>query len=160
MRSTTIFVIALTATFTLSLTDVEAKDEIYRWVDENGLVHFDDQPDPQGRAEQIDVQSSSGISAQPAATPAVTGTDPAQAPAPSYAQQRRDERAEARRKAAQEQEVYDEACAQRRQLVAQMAPSTRLMATNEDGEVVRMDDNDRLEILDEAKTYIAANCDK
>ena len=51
-------------------------------------------------------------------------------------------------------------CAQRRTLVSQLEPSSRVMVKMEDGTVTRLDDNIRLETLNEAKTYIANNCEK
>ena len=143
-----------------SATDALADDEIYRWVDENGVVHFGDRADEHANAEKISIQTSRGVNSQPPGATAATGISQAQNPEPSYAQQRRDERAERHRKAAEKQAAIDAGCEQRHQLVAQMEPSTRVMATTEDGTVVRMDDNDRLEILDEAKAYIAKNCEK
>ena len=51
-------------------------------------------------------------------------------------------------------------CEQRYQLVSQLEPSTRVIVEYEDGTVGRLDDNERLEMLNEAKAYIAEKCDK
>jgi hypothetical protein len=53
-----------------------------------------------------------------------------------------------------------EACEQRKEIVSKLEPSPRVMVQMPDGTVTRMDDNLRLETLEEAKSYIAANCDK
>ncbi len=155
MRITTIPMAVLIVMLVLSATNAVAKNEVYRWVDENGVVHFGDRPDGQTNAEQVDIQKgpiSSTLSSPP---PVSTNT----IQEPSYADQLRDERAEKRREAAEQQQAIAEGCAQRRQIVAQLEPHTRVIVQHEDGTVTRMDDNERLETLGEAKAYIAENCD-
>ena len=51
-------------------------------------------------------------------------------------------------------------CKNNRERVATLEPVTRVLYEQEDGSVVRMDDNDRLEKLAESKAFIAENCDK
>lgn len=155
MRIATILMAVLVFTLVLSATDAIAKDEIYRWVDENGVVHFGDRSDGQAGAEKIKVQENRS-SGQAASAPVSTDTGQQ----PSYAQQRRDERAEKHKEAAEKEQAIAAGCEQRRQLVAQLEPSTRVMVRLEDGTVTRMDDNKRLDTLGEAKAYIAENCDK
>ena len=156
MRIATILTAVFISTLLLSAMDAAAEDEIYRWVDEHGVVHFGNRPGGQAGAEKVDIPESQINNTQPGATTASgdTGMEP------SYAQQRRDERAEKHREAAEKEQALEAGCAQRRQLVAQLEPSTRVMVSYEDGTVTRMDDNDRLEKLNEAKAYIAENCDK
>ena len=158
-------IITLTAVTSIWLTfltsHASAKDEVYRWVDENGVVHIQDQPPGNTDAEQIEIDNSpaTGDQASPYSTRATDDLsgDPAE---PNRAQQQRDERAKKRLERIEDQEITDAACTQRRKLVEQMEPSTRVMVQyHETGEVVRMDDNKRLEILNEAKSYIAKNCD-
>jgi hypothetical protein len=155
MRITTISVAALMIALVLSASNAVAKNEVYRWVDENGVVHFGDRPDGQTNAEQVDIQKSPSSSLS-SSSPVSTNTDQQ----PSYADQLRDERAEKRRAAAGQQQAIAAGCVQRRQLVAQLEPSTRVMVEHEDGTVTRMDDNERLETLGEAKAYIAEKCVK
>ena len=155
MRIATILMAIFISILVLSATDAIAKDEIYRWVDENGVVHFGDRPGGQAGVEKIDIPESQINSTQP--TSAAAATDTSQPP--SRAQQQRDERAEKRKEAAEKKQAIAAGCEQRRQLVAQLEPSTRVMARLEDGTVTRMDDNKRLETLGEAKAYIAKNCD-
>ena len=156
MRIATILMAVFISILVLSATDAIAEDEIYRWVDENGVVHFGDRPGGQAGVEKIDIPESRINSTQPASADASGDTSQQ----PSQAQQQRDERAVNRKEAAEKQEVLEANCATRRQEVAQLEPSTRVMVTYEDGTVIRMDDNDRLEKLNEAKAYIAENCDK
>ena len=133
-----------------------AAEEVYRWVDENGVVHFGDRAPDQGNAEKVSVKPSSGAESSPASPNAEQTVDPQ----PSYAQQLRDARAEKRAETEENEKMIAEACKQRRTLVSQLEPSTRVMVRLEDGTVTRMDDNIRLETLNEAKTYIANNCEK
>ena len=156
MRIATILMAVFISTLVLSATDAIAEDEIYRWVDENGVVHFGDRPDGQAGVEKIDVQENQSSSAQASSAPVSTDANQQ----PSYAQQQRDERAKKRREAAEKEQAIAAGCQQRRQLVAQLEPSTRVMVRLEDGTVTRLDDNERLESLAEAKAYIAGNCDK
>jgi len=156
MRIATILMAVFISMLVLSATDATAKNEIYRWVDENGVVHFGDRPGGQAKVEKIDIPENRVSNTRPASV-AASGDTSQQ---PSYAQQQRDERATNRKEAAEKQKALEAGCAQRRQLVAQLEPSTRVMVRYEDGTVTRMDDNDRLEKLGEAKAYIAENCDK
>ena len=47
-----------------------AKGEIYRWVDENGVVHFGDRVHKKNDAEKISIPQIHGVSTQPSAGPA------------------------------------------------------------------------------------------
>jgi len=158
-------IITLTTVITISLAfyaaNAAATDEVYRWVDENGVVHFQNQPPANTEAEQLefDNRPTTGDQASPYST--LTIDEPAgEPPEPNRAQQLRDERAKKRLQRIEDQEITEAACTQRRKFVEEMEPSTRVMVKYHDtGEVVRLDDNKRLEILDEAKSFIAKNCD-
>jgi len=155
MRIATILMAIFISILVLSATDAIAEDQIYRWVDENGVVHFGDRPGGQAGVEKIDIPESQINSTQPTSVAAATDTSQP----PSRAQQQRDERAEKRKETAEKKQAIAAGCEQRRQLVAQLEPSTRVMVRLEDGTVTRLDDNKRLETLGEAKAYIAENCD-
>lgn len=158
MRISTVSIAIFIATFALLATDAMAKDEVYRWVDKDGVVHFGDRPAGQTNAEKIDVQTDSGKATS--SVPATANPDQQQEPQTSYAQQRRDERAEVRKATAEKDKDLAAGCAHHKQLVSQLEPSTRVMVEYEDGTVIRMDDNDRLKKLAESKAYIAENCNK
>ena len=129
-----------------------AQEEVYRWVDDKGVVHFGDRPPQQADVEKISIPDTQ---TQPAAN-----QEAAQDTQPNLAQQLREERAEARKEREANAEVAAKSCAKAREIVSQLEPMTRVMVTHEDGTVTRMDDNDRLEKLDEAKAVVAENCDK
>ena len=157
MRNSTFWMAVLTAAITMAATDATAIDEVYRWVDDKGVVHFGDRQPENTDAEAIDLRESESTGVQPSANPAATADALGEAE-PSYAQQQRDARAENRKEAAESQAAIDAGCQQRREIVAQLEPSTRVMVRDEDGEVYRLDDNVRLKALDEAKAYIVEKC--
>jgi len=158
MRFATILVIVFITAFLIWVPDTLAEDEIYRWVDKDGVVHFGNRPPENGVAESVSIPQSASVNTQVPANPPANDAGQPEKPPPSLAQQLRDERAEARQKKEERDKVISEACAQRRTLVSQLEPSTRVMVQLEDGTVSRLDDNVRLETLNEAKTYIANNC--
>lgn len=159
MRITYILMAVLITTLGVSAMNAVARDEVYRWVDEDGVVHFSALPGEHADAVPVKIRKSMSVSSQPSSTPAPEGTSPLEEPQPSYAQQQRDERAKHRKEAAEKQRDIAAGCEQRRQIVARLEPSTRVMVRLEDGSVTRMDDNERLETLAEAKDYIAGKCD-
>jgi len=157
MRKATFCTVVLMTTFMITATDARASDNVYRWVDENGNVHFSDNPPEKVGAEVVDIQPSSEISPQAAEQPASVE----EAGQPSRAQQQRDERAEKRKEDDERKAALAAGCAQRYELESQLEPSTRVMVKDiETGQVTRMDDNERLKVLGEAKAYIAENCNK
>jgi hypothetical protein len=158
VRIATMMLAGLIAACGSLATDAMAAEEIYRWVDENGEVHFGDLPPENTPAEQITIKPDQVREAATGAGSAKAATDEFGDPLPSYAQQLRDERAKKRQEQEEQKSITDEACTQRRQIVAQLEPSTRVMIQLEDGTVARMDDDERLKTLDEAKTYIEQNC--
>ena len=140
-----------------------AAPDIYRWVGEDGVVHFSEQPPANIEAEKVDtrVDDSHGVEfdAEPLGSDVTsqTGTDGEPV---DRAEQLREDRAEARREAAEKRTETEAKCEQANAMIAQLEPFPRVMTTNEEGEVVRMDDNARLEKLGQAKDFVAANCNK
>jgi len=159
MRIATIMTVVLIATLASMATDAMAAEEIYRWVDENGIVHFGDLPPENSNAEQVTVQQNKSSDGASSSDSTAVEPDPLAEPQPSVAQQLRDERAQKRAEFEENKKIIAQACAQRRTIVSQLEPSTRVMVKSEDGTVTRMDDDLRLETLNEAKNYIAENCD-
>lgn len=151
----TVFMVACV----LTGTDAMAKDTVYRWVDDQGVVHFGDRPANSENAEKIELQTRKAEITQPVSD-VERDAIYAQPAAPSRAQLQRDERAKSRQEAAILADAVAAGCKQRRQIVAQLEPSTRVMVKGEDGEVYRMDDDERLKTLDEVKAYIAQKCVK
>ncbi len=154
MRIAKFLMTVFIAAFALMAMDAMAKDTVYRWVDDQGVVHFGDKTTGASDTEIVEIPTHKVSAApEPVETSAIQPIEE-----PSYAQQQRDRRKKSREEAAAVQQAVDAGCEQRRQIVAQMEPSTRVMTQDEDGNVIRMDDNDRLEMLAEAKAYIAKKC--
>lgn len=154
MRIAKILVIVFIVTFALMAKDAMAKDTVYRWVDEQGVVHFGDKPTGAAATEIVVIPTHQDVAApEPEKASPIQFTEE-----PSYAQQQRDQRKESREEAAVLREAIEAGCKQRREIVAQLEPSTRVMTQDEDGTIIRMDDNVRLETLAEAKGYIAKKC--
>ena len=154
MGKATLLMAVLIATLTLTATDAMAADGVYRWVDENGDVHYGDNPPRQANAEAVDIQPDASSGLKPDAYSQLESS----AGQPSRAQQQRDERALQRKEQTEKETSMAAGCEQRRATVAQLEPMPRVMVTNEDGEVYRMDDNDRLAELGKLKAYISENC--
>jgi hypothetical protein len=135
-------------------------EEVYRWVDENGVVHFGARAPEQGDSEKVSIQVDPGAATSQAAEPNSPYAEQEANPQPSVAQQRRDARAAMLQENTERAEITSGMCTQARDVIAQLEPSPRVNVTHEDGTVTRMDDNDRLEKLGEAKAFVAENCNK
>ncbi len=157
MRISMFFMAVLITTLALSTTQTVAEEQIYRWVDKEGVVHFEPRPEGHVDAEVVELMEAPDYDSQSNPEPSSPyATDPQ----PSYAQKQREERKQGRKEAAEKQKEMDVLCKNNRDRVATLEPSTRVIIRQEDGSVIRMDDNDRLEGLAESKAFIAENCNK
>lgn len=98
MRFATILVIVFITAFLIWVPDTLAEDEIYRWVDKDGVVHFGNRPPENGVAESVSIPQSASVNTQVPVNPPANDAGQPEKPPPSLAQQLRDERAEARQK--------------------------------------------------------------
>jgi hypothetical protein len=153
MRITTYLIAILLATLVGSANIIAAEEQVYRWVDENGVVHFGDRPNAEADAEVVKISKSPEYITPPQSADS-------SAAEPTYAQQLRDERAQKYQEGVKLGEELVIKCDYHSKMVAQLEPMTRVMVTQEDGSVTRMDDNDRLENLQVSKDFIAENCNK
>lgn len=140
--------------------------EVYTWTDENGVSHFSDLPPESGDSEQIAVEdayfpgSSDAYADDETAAPdpsAESGDPAAQSP-PSRAQQVREQLAKDNQERKEAQAETAALCAKNRQLVEQLEPARRVYYTDAQGEQARMDDEKRVGLVEEAKSFIAKNC--
>lgn len=160
MRIKVILIPLLFALVATSAVDSRAGEEIYRWVDEDGVVHFGNNAEGHPDAELVTVRGTAGISpSQPAAADAAKSVETTETLA-SRAEQQREERAQSREEAAERQQQVSATCKVARERVAALEPSPRVIIENEDGTVSRMDDEERLALLNEAQAYITENCDE
>jgi hypothetical protein len=140
--------------------------EVYTWTDQDGVTHFSDVPPETGNSQQMQIEQAyrpGSTSAYPSAdaTPegASDGIDEILDESPqTVADQRREQIAQAREKRREEEAIAAQLCPKYRQRLEQMEPARRVFYTNEQGEQVRMDDDERVAMIEEAKEYIAKNC--
>jgi len=151
--SMTIFIVSLA----LTATNAIAKDVVYRWVDEQGVVHFGDRSSASADAEKVELGTASPAQTQSAPKPD-RAFIPQRSAKPSGAQRQRAQRARKRHKTADAKAEVAALCTQNRQIVARLEPRPRVMMTGKDGQVYRLDDSERLKALGIAKSYLADNC--
>ncbi len=145
--------------------------EIYSWTDKNGVVHFGDRPPAGQQTEYINVPEAY----RPGTSDAYPSRDAQEAtssdagasaipdeetPVPlTAAQSRRAKMAKDREERRETQAETDRMCQKHRKRVEQIEPARRVFYTNEQGESVRMDDDLRVSLVEESKTYIRKNCE-
>jgi hypothetical protein len=143
-----------------------AAAEVYAWTDENGVVHYSDTPAASGKSETLQVEEiyrpgSADVYGVPeqalGASPVETDEAAPEAP-PSVAEARRQQIAKERAERQEAQAEIERLCAQHRQRVEQMEPARRVIYTDDQGESVRMDDDQRLALIEESKDFLAQNC--
>jgi len=157
---------ALALLFGLFWLDTACAKEMYTWTDENGVSHFSDVPPESGEAQQISVEEvyapgTGDVYAVEETTvpePSAPNGDPASESQKSRAQQLRDQLAEERQKRKESQAETAALCAKNKKLVEQLEPARRVYYTGEDGQEARMDDEERVGMVEEAKTFISKNC--
>jgi len=162
------YLLLLICTMTVAWTAPARGSEVYTWTDENGVVHYGDAPHAAGKAAKvIEVEDGSrpesGDSdpdpAEPDSPPAEDVDSEPDDAARTPAQEKREKMARERAERRQTQAETDRLCALHRQRLESMEPARRVFYTNEQGESVRMDDDRRLELIDESRDFLADNCD-
>ena len=152
-----------TALFAISAAAHAQGKQVYTWTDENGVVHYVDTPPDNPNAVQIHAPEAY----RPGSAPVTTSEEiPAEVPAdgtevaeePSYADQKRQEMAERSAERRAKQQEMDTACTASQQQLDTLEPSRRVYFTNEKGEVERVDDEARVQRVEELKAFIAENC--
>lgn len=146
----------VTAALLLGVAAGLSAAEIYKWVDAAGVVHFSSNPPDNVQAEVI--------------RPGISATSRRSAPSQDSRDRsdRADQDAVAEASLTQAQpepeprepsaEEIAAACERSREIVAQVEPRIRVTITEADGSQRRLDDNERLALLNENKTFIEQNC--
>ena len=167
MKRTRILLI-LASGFAWAWISSAAATEIYTWTDQDGIVHYSDTPLADAESQKIEVEGADRpgtTSAYPSSEESTTGpavaAQSADGESPqSAAQQRREQIAENREERRKAKAEIDQLCAKHRQRLTQMEPGRRrVFYTNEKGESVRMDDDQRMGLIKEDKEFIAKNCE-
>jgi hypothetical protein len=145
----------------LALATSAVAQTIYRWVDAEGTVHFGSEPPKGVDATLVNTSAPPGglgVAAEDIRGTGGEATAQGTDPNISYAEQQRRERAERQQEARQKQAERQSKCAAMENQRAALEPSPRVIIEDENGNPVRMDDNDRLTRLEEAKKYLTDNC--
>ena len=154
--------------FAWVLCSSAAATEIYTWTDQDGIVHYSDTPLNGGESLKIKIggsyRSATTGAYPPSEAPTASAATSSQSPdgesPQSAAQQRREQIAENREERREAKAEIDHMCEKHRQRLTQMEPGRRrVFYTNEKGESVRMDDDQRMGLISEDKEFIARNCE-
>ena len=169
MNKTAHIAVAFTTAMLASIAAHAQSTQVYTWTDENGVVHYVDTPPDNPNAVSIEATEAyrpGSAGAYPEAdTEAVTDEENPEADeenpeaVESYADQKREQLAARREEARVEEAERQRTCAEARTRVDQLEPSRRVYYTDEQGETVRMDDEERVRLVEEAKAVMAENCD-
>ncbi|HKJ18025.1 MAG TPA: DUF4124 domain-containing protein [Xanthomonadales bacterium] len=154
-RRSTVY--ALLIAFLLTAPAVGA--EVYKWTDENGVTHYTQTPPPEGRDASIEdipaEPEKAGIGMPVNAN--LNGADDS-SDQPSAADLQRQEIADNRAENAAEQYEIAAVCNEARSRLARLEPNRRVYYENEEGETVRMDDQQRVDEVAALKLIIQSNC--
>jgi hypothetical protein len=137
--------------------------EVYKWTDENGVVHFSDMKPADTDSQNLEVDDRTGFSKAVEAAPRMNmaqATEEADVEEPELtaAQQRRNEIAEARDAVRLERLEKQQWCDKHRKRLVEMEPARRVYTYDENGKQVRMDDDTRVALIEESRSYLAENC--
>lgn len=134
--------------------------EVYRWTDENGVTHFSQTPPPSGQeAEIADVPDSEPAEGEAeVAGIDFDGTARTVNEEMSAADLRRQEIAESSDQRQSDREALAALCRDTRNRLEQIEPNRRVFFTDEDGETVRMDDEERVDEVEQLRSFLDANC--
>jgi hypothetical protein len=134
---------------------------VYTWTDEKGVVHYTDTPPDNPKAVEIPATEAyrpGSTGAYPQADAAVTEDEKDPAAVESYADEQQKQLADARQASKEKQAERARICAQAREQLETIEPSRRVFFTNGKGETERLDDNQRVAMVAQAKALIAENC--
>jgi hypothetical protein len=138
----------LTSSLLLALSASAMASQVYKWVDAQGVTHFGAQP-PQGQqATTINTATPPPKTAEPAATPTFeSSADPEQAAIDEKVKQ----------EIATQEAERKKYCESVRTNLAQLENNPRVRV-EVDGEVRRLNEEERQQRISEAKQAITKNC--
>lgn len=142
---------ALAACFATIGADAQTR-EMYQYTDENGTVVFTDK-----KPANVDAEKHA-IPAGPPPQGDNPYADAVQQSEPNAAQKKREALASDRKQRREEQTRIEAQCAAWQADVDRLEPHRRQFYTDESGETVRMDDEERVKLVAELKQKIADNC--
>lgn len=138
----------------LGLTSTHAMAEkLYKWVDENGVTQFSQQPPAGNQYERMNVTPPPKIGSEAApVTPPITDS-PADAEGESEAAANQQTERE-------QQALRDAQCAKLREDLQTMETNPRLARTNAEGEMERIGEDERQSMMATAREELATYCDQ
>lgn len=147
MRNLTLIAACVAASAAL-MPPADAAEKVYKWTDANGVVHFSKYPPKGGNAESMTLRT---------ATPATATSENASADAEPegelYAE------AEPPDNRAIEEENRARQCARGQAMIAQIEPRPRVFRVSPDGTRTYLSDQERLDLLEEARQLVNDHCD-
>ncbi|WP_223787036.1 DUF4124 domain-containing protein [Marinicella meishanensis] len=147
-------------TILLLFTSLAWAEKIYKWVDENGQIHYSAQKPPNQAAETVKIRK--GPKLPPPAEPAPEAAD--QVPsveeqlAAQDAQDAADEAAAREQLAEADRINRRKQCDLARQNLAALNATVRVTRKNAEGEIVRMTDDERVNAMKTAQQAIRRYC--
>ncbi|MBM7063149.1 DUF4124 domain-containing protein [Pseudomonas sp. UL073] len=138
----------LTGSLLLALSTSVMASQVYKWVDDKGVTHFGAQP-PQGQAATAVSTTVPQIKSVAPKLPSLDSGDAAQKAIDEKVKQ----------DVAQKESERKQYCEQERTNLAQLRNNPRLRTTEENGEVRRLDENERQTRIQQAEKAIQENCD-
>lgn len=158
--------LTLMLSLAVAWSSAAAAAEVYTWTDDEGTLHYSDQPPAAGQMEAVEVEEiyrPGSVSAPATPTEAPPSTQESTPEAntevpPSAAEQRRQTIASERSERQEQQAENERLCGLHRQRLEQMEPARRVFYTDDQGESVRMDDERRMALIEESKDFLAKNC--
>lgn len=138
----------------LFLSPTIGQSEIYRWVDENGMVHFDDRPGS-GNKEKIDIKTSDTSSSPD--TELQNWVEQEKRLLEIYEEERQEKKL---KKAEQEQEKMKlkKKCAEAKDYERTLNESSGLYFLDEKGERIHVSAEEKDAEVREIKEFIKKNC--
>jgi len=126
--------------------------KLYKWVDDNGVTQFSQQPPANDRYERMNVAAPPKLGSNMA--PAATSTDSQTASDAEASTDSAEQKAKR-----QQQAIRDAQCAKLREDLTTMENNPRLGRTNADGEMERIGEDERQSMMTQAQEELAENCD-
>jgi len=152
MKKSVLFSVLVTCFFSMIGAGTVQSQQMYKWTDKDGVIHFSETPPADQQAESSNIPSGPPLMGQaPVTDSSVDGM-------PSAAQQRREEISQNREQTQSEAMIIEAQCMAKQAEVARLEPNRRVFYTDENGETVRMDDQKRVDQVAAAKEFIRKNC--
>ena len=145
--------LSLIAIFLLCISSTPFAAKIYKWVDEEGNVHYGERPDS-GNAKTMNIKSEPSSHTAPAAE---NRRENAQKLLDSIAKERK-EKQEAAEKSAKEESVRKENCSRAKKQAALLKQGGRMFEMTDTGERKYLDDATIQSRLQEAEKAVKEYC--